>query len=132
MKRNLIVLAAVFAALSVLTGSLPAQNKPGFLGDWTGYSIIGDGSRINVNVSFAEEAAGYTGKLEVLGMTPELPLKNILFKDGKLTFEFDLMDDSGGGLQVIKIVLALDTETLKGYWFDAEGNSNIIELTLKK
>jgi len=29
-------------------------------------------------------------------------------------------------------VLALDTETHKGYWFDAEGNSNIIELTLKK
>jgi hypothetical protein len=132
MKKNVIVLAVTVLALCVLAGGLLAQKKPGFLGAWTGYSIVGDGSRVDVNLSFDKGEAGYTGKLsEVSGMIPESPLKNIVFKDGKLTFEFDLMDD-GGGSQLIKIELTLDKETLKGRWFDAEGNSDIIELTLKK
>jgi len=33
---------------------------------------------------------------------------------------------------LIKIELTLDGETLKGAWLDPEGNSDIIELTLKK
>jgi len=33
---------------------------------------------------------------------------------------------------LIKIELTLDIETLKGAWFDPEGNSDLIELTLKK
>jgi hypothetical protein len=132
MKKSLIILPVTALALCVLAGGLLAQKKPGFLGAWTGYTIVGDGSRFDVNVSFDKDETGYTGKLsEVSGMIPESPLKNIVFKDGKLTFEFDLMDD-GGGSQLIKIELTLDKETLKGYWFDAEGNSDIVELTLKK
>ncbi|HUT08703.1 MAG TPA: hypothetical protein VMY15_07645, partial [Candidatus Latescibacteria bacterium] len=64
------------------------------------------------------------------GMIPESPLKNIVFKDNKLTFEFDLAE--GMDSQLIKIDLTLENETLKGAWFDPEGNSNMIELTLKK
>jgi hypothetical protein len=132
MKKILIILAVTVLALAVLAGGLLAQKKPGFLGAWTGYAIVGDGSRVDLNVSFDKAEAGYTGKLsEVSGMIPESPLKNIVFKDSKLTFEFDLMDD-GGGSQLIKIELVLDQETLKGHWVDAEGNSDIIELTLKK
>jgi len=56
--------------------------------------------------------------------------KNIVFKDGKLTFEFDL--SQGMDSMLIKIDLTLDNETLKGAWFDPEGNSNLTELTLKK
>jgi len=131
MKKILIVLAVTVVALCVLAGGLLAQKKPGFLGAWTGYAIVGDGSRVDINVSFDKAEAGYTGKLsDASGMIPESPLKNIAFKDNKLTFEFDLAD--GGGAQLIKIELALDKETLKGHWFDAEGNSDIIELTLKK
>jgi hypothetical protein len=132
MKKILIILAVTVLALAVLAGGLLAQKKPGFLGAWTGYGIVGDGSRVDINVSFDKDETGYTGTLaEASGMIPESPLKNIVFKDGKLTFEFDLVD-GGGGSQLIKIELVLDQETLKGHWFDAEGNSDIIELTLKK
>jgi len=132
MKKILIVLAVCVLAFCVLAGGPLAQKKAGFLGAWTGYAIVGDGSRIDINVSFDKGEAGYTGTLEeASGMIPESPLKNIVFKDGKLTFEFDLMDD-GGGSQLIKIELTLDNETLKGHWLDAEGSSDIIELTLKK
>ena len=132
MKKILIVLAVATMALCILAGGLLGQKKAGFLGAWTGYAIVGDGSRIDLNVSFDKGEDRYTGKLgEVTGMIPESPLKNIVFKDDKLTFEFDLMD-GGGGSQLIKIELTLDQETLKGHWFDAEGNSDIIELALKK
>lgn len=132
MKKILIVLAVAVVALCLLAGGLLAQKKPGFLGAWTGYAIVGDGSRVDFNVSFDKGEAGYTGKLsDTSGMIPESPLKNIAFKDNKVTFEFDLVD-GGGGSQLIKIELALDKETLKGHWVDAEGNSDIVELTLKK
>jgi len=131
MKKILIVLAVTIVALCLLAGGLLAQKKPGFLGAWTGYAIVGDGSRVDFNVSFDKGEAGYTGKMsDTSGMIPESPLKNIAFKENKVTFEFDLVD--GGGSQLIKVELALDKETLKGHWFNAEGNSDIIELTLKK
>lgn len=132
MKKILLVLAVTVVVLCLLVGGLLAQKKPGFLGAWTGYAIVGDGSRVDFNVSFDKGEAGYTGKLsDTSGMIPESPVKNIVFKDNKVTFEFDLVD-GGGGSQLIKIELALDKETLKGHWFNAEGNSDIVELTLKK
>jgi hypothetical protein len=131
MKKVLIVLLITIVALCLLIGSLLAQEKPGFLGTWTGYAIIGDGSRVAVNASFDKGEAGYTGLLGLEGMDSERPLKNIVFKDGLLTFEFDLVDDAGGS-QLIKIELVLDKEKLTGHWFDAEGKSDIIELALKK
>ena len=63
-------------------------------------------------------------------MIPESPLKNIVFKDNKLTFEFDLAE--GMDSQLIKIDLTLENETLKGAWIDPEGSTGLIELTLKK
>jgi hypothetical protein len=131
MKKILIVIVVTIVALLILIGNLLAQEKPGFLGTWTGTTIIGDGSRVAINVSFDKGEAGYTGLLGLEGMISEWPLKNIVFKDGLLTFEFDLVDDAGGS-QLIKIELALDKEKLTGHWFDAEGKSDIIELTLKK
>jgi len=132
MKKALLVLAVTIIAVFILAGGLLAQKKADILGTWIGFAIVGDGSRVdNVSVTFAEGEAGYTGKLEVPDMVPEALVRNIAFQDGKLSFEFDLMDDMGGS-QLIKIELVLDQETLKGHWFDAEGNSDIIELTLKK
>ena len=63
-------------------------------------------------------------------MVPETELREIVFKDNKLTFEFDLAQ--GMGAMLIKIELTLENETLKGVWFDPEGNSGAIELALKK
>ncbi|MBE0712199.1 MAG: hypothetical protein IH583_07425, partial [Candidatus Aminicenantes bacterium] len=53
-----------------------------------------------------------------------------VFKDNKLTFEFDMAQDMDSLL--IKLDLTLENETLKGAWFDPEGNSDLVELTLKK
>jgi hypothetical protein len=33
---------------------------------------------------------------------------------------------------LIKIELSLENETLKGFWFNLEGSSDVVELALKK
>ena len=131
MKKTLLIPAVAMMALLVLSGGVFAQKKPDVIGTWVGYAIVGDGSRVDFTVVIEKGQAGLTGKLfDMTGMIPESPLKNIVFKDNKLTFEFDLAE--GMDSQLIKIDLTLENETLKGAWFDPEGNSNMIELTLKK
>ncbi len=131
MKKTLLILVIVTLTLLVLVGGVFAQKKPDVIGTWIGYAFVGDGSSVDITVVIDKGEAGYTGKLsEATGMVPESPLKNIVFKDGKLAFEFDLAQ--GAESMLIKIELTLDSETLKGAWFDPEGNSDLIELTLKK
>jgi len=131
MKRILASLACVALALALLAGGAIAQKKPDIVGTWVGYAITGDGSRVEVTVVFDKGESGYTGKMsEATGMIAESPLRQIVFKDGKLAFEFDLV--MGVESQLIKIEMTLENDVLKGAWFDAEGSSDIVELTLKK
>jgi hypothetical protein len=131
MIKTLLILVATALALLILGGGLLAQRKPDIIGTWIGYAIVGDGGRVDITVVIDKGEAGYTGKLsDTTGMVPESPLKEIVFKDAKLTFEFDL--NEGAGSRLIKIELNLENEALKGAWFDPDGNSDIIELTLKK
>jgi hypothetical protein len=129
MKKTILIPVIATLTLLVLVGGGFAQKKPDVVGTWAGYAIVGDGSRVDITVVVEKGAAGYTGKIsDATGAVPETPLKNIVFKDGKLTFEFDMATES----MLIKIELTLENETLKGAWFDPEGNTDLIELTLKK
>ena len=131
MKKTLLILVATALALILLVGGVFAQKRPDVVGTWIGYALEGEGARVDVTVVIDKGEAGYTGKIsDSTGMVPESPLKNIVFKDGNLAFEFDLA--MGAESMLIKIELTLDSETLKGAWFDPEGNSDLIELTLKK
>lgn len=129
-------LPAVVAVLAVLAvaaaaGQAPAPAKaPDVVGTWVGYANS-PGMRFELTAVFDKGASGYAGKLsDASGTLAEIPLREIVFKDGKLTFEFDLT--LGLEPMRIKIELALENEALKGFWFDAEGNSDVVELTLKK
>jgi hypothetical protein len=118
-------------ALFALVSGAIAQKKPDVAGTWVGYAIVGDGSRVDFTVVIEKGEAGYTGKLsDTAGMIPESPLRNIVFKDKKLTFDFDFPQDMDSVL--IRLELTMENETLKGAWFDPDGDSNIVELTLKK
>jgi len=131
MRRNLFALACIATTLAVLAGGALAQKKPDIVGTWVGYALTGDGSRVELTAVFDKGEAGYTGKMtEATGMLPEMTFRQIVFKDGKLSFEFDLA--MGVESQVIKIELTLENDVLKGAWFDAEGSSDVVELTLKK
>jgi len=131
MKRAIF---AVVMVLAVLAGTALAQapKKPDVVGTWGGTAVVGDdGTEIEITVVVDKTDAGYAGKLsDVTGMVPETPLREIVFKDNKLAFEFDLAQPSGTIL--IKIELVLENATLKGFWSDPEGNSGAISLVLKK
>ena len=133
MKKSLKIPLVALAALCVLAGpaSPQAPKKADIVGTWVGTAVVGDGSRIDITTVIEKAATGYSGKLsDASGQVPESPLREIVFKDNKLTFDFDLAQ--GTGTVVIKIELTLEAETLKGFWFDPDGNSGEIELALKK
>ena len=131
MRRSLSV-AAVLLIAAALVPALGGQaaRKPDILGTWTGYALS-PGMRFELTVVFGRTEAGYSGVLsDADGMIAETPLRDIVFKDGRVTCAFDL--DMGGDVMFIKLEMALEGEVLKGSWFDAEGNSDVIELTLRK
>jgi len=133
MKRSPLFVAAILA-LAVLAAAAAQKapeppKKPDIIGTWIGYAVA-PGMRFELTAVFDKSEAGTTGKLsDASGALADTPLREIVFKDGKLTFEFDLL--LGTDPQLIKIELMLESGVLKGHWFDAEGNSDVVELTLK-
>jgi len=134
MNRSLFVPIVLLAGLCVLaaTAFSQAPKKADIVGTWLGTAVVSeDGTQVDITVVVGKTESGYAGKLsDTSGMVPESEIRAIAFKDNKLTFEFDLAQAMGTTL--IKIELTLENETLRGVWFDPEGNSGAIELALKK
>ena len=134
MKRSLFVPVTALAALFVLAGSAfpQAPKKADVVGTWAGSAVVDDGNaQVDITLVIDKTATGYSGKLsDTSGLVPESELREIVFKDNKLAFVFDLAQATGTVL--IKIELTLEAETLKGFWLDPDGNSGAIELALKK
>jgi hypothetical protein len=134
MNRSLIVPILLLAGFCVLAGTAFSQTpkKASIAGTWVGTAIVNeDGTGMDITVVVGKTEAGYTGKLsDASGAIPETELRDVVFKDNKLTCAFDLPAEMGG--TPITIELTLEGEMLKGVWFDPEGNSGAIELSLKK
>ncbi|HOW84654.1 MAG TPA: hypothetical protein P5119_04780 [Candidatus Aminicenantes bacterium] len=133
MRKSALVLAIALAAPLVLTIAARAQApaKPAIVGTWTGTANGGGGELLEITLVLAESEAGFSGKIsDASGFVPETELRQIVLKDNKLTFELEL--ESGSGPMLLKIELAVEAGTMKGDWFDPDGNSGSIELTLKK
>ncbi len=136
MKRSPFVPLLALALLALAGAAAaqtqaPAAKAPALAGAWNGSAVVPGGQQIEIIVVLVQAETGYTGKIsDATGMVPETELRQIVLKDNKLSFEFDL--DEGGGPTLIKIELAVEGETMKGVWFDPEGNSGVIELALKK
>jgi len=111
------------------TGLAQAPQKPDVVGTWVG-TALSDDTLLEVALVIDKTNEAYSGKFsEATGMVVASPLREIVFKDGKLTFEFDLSQPLTA---LIKFELLLDNGTLKGVWFDPDGNSGAVELAPKK
>ena len=132
MKRSLLVPLVALAALAGTAFSQGQPKKPDIVGTWVGTAVGGDGvTPLDITAVIEKTATGYAGKLgDTAGMVPESAMREIVFKDNKLTFDFDLAQ--GSETILIKIELSLEAETLKGVWLVPAGNSGPIELKLKK
>ncbi|MGZ7065381.1 MAG: hypothetical protein ACXVI6_03400 [Candidatus Aminicenantales bacterium] len=132
-KTNLTLILTLAVLVLAAAASAFAQKaeKVNLAGKWTGYTVLGDGNRADLNLILEKAGETYTGKVnDDVGMIPEMVLKNVSFKDPTLSFEIELPEANGSRL--IKIELKLEGETLKGSWVDPDDNSNVIELTRKK
>jgi len=134
MRKSPFIPIVALAAITVMAAAAIAQDPktPDIVGTWIGAAVVEeDGSGFDLTVVFDKVEGAYVGKLsDAGGMIPETPLREIVFKDNKLTCEIDLPPALGS--QLVRIELRLEGETLKGAWFDAEGNSGALELALKK
>jgi hypothetical protein len=130
MKKALLILAFVMIALLVAIGSVLAQEKAAVVGTWTGYAIVGDGSRLDFIFTVAKGEEGLTGKITDEAGVLEILARNAAFADGKLTFDIDYPQ----GMEVvpIRITLTLDGDSMKGFWTDPNGSSDIVDLVRKK
>lgn len=131
-KANPILILSVLAlAVTLVPGLAQTGPKVDLAGKWAGYTILGDGSRADFSLILEKAADAYTGKIsDDSGTMPEMPIKNVTFKEDTLAFEIDFPD--GAEMRLIKIVLKLDGEALKGSWTDPDGKSDIVELGRKK
>jgi hypothetical protein len=129
MRKALLILAFVMIALLVAVGNVLAQEKAGVVGTWTGYAIVGDGSRLDLIFTVGKGEEGLTGKITDEAGMLEIAAKSIVFADGKLTFDIDFAQ--GMEIVPIKISLTLDGDSLKGFWTDPDGSSDVIELVRK-
>lgn len=130
MKKIIILAVCLTVAVLLILANVFAQ-KTDLSGTWTGFTILGDGSRANLNLILEKATGGYTGKInDDAGAMPEMAIKNVSFKENVLAFEIDYQE--GGETQLIKIELKYDADSLKGNWTDPNNESNIIELQRKK
>jgi hypothetical protein len=132
MRRTNLTLAL---AVLVLAAAVPVLSqkaeKVDLAGKWTGYTILGDGNRADLNLILEKAGETYTGKVnDDVGMIPEMVIKNVSFKNPTLSFDIDLPE--GAETRLIKIELKLEADTFKGSWADPDGNTNVIELARKK
>src|SRR5665647_1298239 len=97
MKKSLKISLIALAALCFLAGTASPQapKKADIVGTWVGTAVVGDGSKIDITAVIEKAATGYSGKLgDASGQVPESQLKEIVFKDNKLSFDFDFAQGS--------------------------------------
>jgi len=133
MRRTAYMLIPSVLTLALAFAPAFAQNagKVDLTGTWTGYTVLGDGTRAEFSLILEKEGPGYSGKItSESGMIPDMPIRDVTFRDLLLDFAVDFPDSSGP--QPIKIELKFENNMLKGGWADPNGNSNVIELQRKK
>lgn len=134
MKRPLSVPIVLLAGLCVLAGTAFPQGpkKADVVGTWTGLATVDNqGTGFDISMALAKVEAGYAGKFsDASGAIPETELRDVVFKDNKMTCLFDLPETMGSLL--ISMELTLENESLKGTWYGSDGSSGTIELALKK
>lgn len=123
-----LVLAGIAPAASAQTAAKP---KADISGTWVGFAMVDNGTqKEGVTLVLEKKEGSYAGKVtSASGMVDNGEIRNVVFKDGKLTFDFDLL---GPEAQVISLDLVVEGDAMKGTWADASGNSDKVELERKK
>jgi len=119
----------LLAASLIATAQTPAS-KISLVGNWAGFAE-NQGNYDEVTLTIEKKGETYTGKLkDVMGMFPDVEIKNVILKDNKVTFEFP---GTMGGMEFsIKAEMTLTEKTMNGMWTMVEdGSTGALEFTRK-
>ena len=130
MKRTLLSVLLAAAALTILAGAASAQDVDPLEDTfWKGQVFPkGSTSGQDVVVSFLSGLDGLMGLVKPLdGREGEYEMRNLVFKDNKVTFEYGDPYELGISPRV-KVALDLKGDTLTGTWTDSQGGSGTMKL----
>jgi hypothetical protein len=101
-------------------------------GTWTGAAVINGGaSKEEFTLVLEQKDGAYTGKMNTAtGLAQDAEVRNVVFKDGKLSFEFDLNGDPNGDIITVDVTVADNAMT--GTWSSSSGQGDTIEAKKQK
>jgi len=109
--------------LALSLGSLALAQAPKLnpIGTWTG-KAENQGNFDDITIIIEKKDNNYTGKItDAMGMFPGVEIKNFVWKDNKVTFEFP--GSMGGMTFNLKAELTLTEKTMDGTWTMVEDGS---------
>ena len=131
MNKVVLMLACLTIALLGPIDGVFAQANADVLGTWTGHTFVEDGNRRDLVMTVAEGEEGLTAKIgDAAGTMPEFVCRDVVFENGRLTAVIDYPTETD--LIRVRISLELEGDSLKGFWSEPGGASDVIELVRKK
>ncbi len=100
-------------------------------GEWTGYVILGNGSKADIRMNLVKREEDYSGIISGQSNTiPEMQLRNIILEGNRLTFELDF--PNGQKIELIRFKLRYRDDILEGSYTDPTGDSDKVHLQRKQ
>jgi len=131
MKKLESILTLSAFLLVLFTGAVLCQ-EANLSGTWIGETTVPDDPEPDKVTLVLERTNGeYKGKVtDAFGFAMESELKDIEFKDNKLTSNFLIFN--GEAYVKISFELTVEGDTMKGHWQSEDGDSATIELHKQK
>ena len=130
--KSFVCLAALIGVFAGLAVSAQKAAQIDLTGTWTGAAVINGGaSKEEFTFVLERKDATYSGKFTTAtGLATDAEIRNVVFKDGKLSFDFDLNGTPGSDVVTIEVTVVSDTMT--GTWSSSSGEGDAIEAKKQK
>jgi hypothetical protein len=130
--KSFVCFAALIGAVAGIAMSAQKAAKVDLSGTWTGTAVINGGaSKEEFTFVLEKKDASYSGKFTTAtGLATDAEIRNVVFKDGKLSFDFDLNGNPGGDVITVEVTVVSDTMT--GIWSSSSGEGDSIEAKKQK
>ncbi len=130
LKTNVASFAVAALLLAVAGTGVPAQGTPDLTGTWVGLTTVPDVGEDTVTLELKRDGETYTGRCTDAANVIVAPeIKNVVFKDGMLTFDIGV--SNGTNTFPVHIALKVAGDTMTGLWGTDAGDSAEIKLTKK-
>ncbi len=127
--KNMVILAAMFAAVTALVWAAPAPATADFSGTWLGKTTLPDGTVDEFNLVLKKEKESYAGTIDdsLKAVPLATPIQSVKVESNLITFTFPWPD---GAMIYCKLTLA--GEKMTGDWTHSAGTMGALVFEKKK